>query len=90
MGIEQTMKRLKEILVKQLKIERAPENIGDDEQLFGGGLNLDSIDSLEIIIAIEKEYGLKFTDEQLKDPEKIFKSIRSLAEFVEQQLKTKK
>lgn len=89
MAEKATIERIKEILVKQLRLERDPKSIGDDEQLFGGGLNLDSIDSLEIIIALEKEFGISVTDEQLKDAESIFRSISSLADFVEKQLKNK-
>ncbi|OGB90884.1 hypothetical protein A2625_07585 [candidate division WOR-1 bacterium RIFCSPHIGHO2_01_FULL_53_15] len=83
MNHEPVIKRLKRILVQQLNLERDPESIGDDEELFRAGLNLDSIDSLEMIIAIEREFCLSISDEQLKEPEKIFRTIRTLANFVE-------
>ena len=57
-----------------------PEDIGDDSELFGGGLGLDSIDALELIVLLEKNYGIK-----LKDPaqgKEIFKSVRTMAEYV--------
>ncbi|MCF2738817.1 phosphopantetheine-binding protein, partial [Bacteroides caecigallinarum] len=60
--------------------EMKPEDIDNDAPLFGDGLGLDSIDALELIVMIEKNYGIK-----LKDPSKgkeIFKSINVLAKFV--------
>lgn len=50
-------------------------------------LNLDSIDSLEIIIALEKNFGITVTDEELKEPEKIFRTLGTLTEFVENKIK---
>ena len=57
-----------------------PEDIDNDAPLFGEGLGLDSIDALELIVMMEKNYGIK-----IKDPsagKDIFKSINSIAEFV--------
>jgi len=57
-----------------------PEDIDNDAPLFGEGLGLDSIDALELIVMMEKNYGIK-----IKDPaagKDIFKSINSMAEFV--------
>ena len=58
-----------------------PEDIADDSELFGEGLGLDSIDALELIVLLEKNYGIK-----LKDPtqgKEIFKSVRVMAEFIQ-------
>ena len=58
-----------------------PEDIATDDELFGGGLGLDSIDALELIVLLEKNYGIK-----LKDPaqgKEIFRSVRTMAEFVQ-------
>lgn len=72
---------LKNELIKVLNLEGVkPEDIGDDSELFGGGLGLDSIDALELIVLLEKNYGIK-----LKDPaqgKEIFKSVRTMAEYV--------
>ena len=68
-------------MIKVLNLEGVkPEDIGDDSELFGGGLGLDSIDALELIVLLEKNYGIK-----LKDPaqgKEIFKSVRTMAEYV--------
>ena len=72
---------LKNELIKVLNLEGVkPEDIGDDSELFGGGLGLDSIDALELIVLLEKNYGIK-----LKDPaqgKEIFKSMRTMAAYV--------
>jgi len=59
-----------------------PEDIDNDGLLFGEGLGLDSIDALELIVLLEKNYGIK-----LKDPaqgKEIFKSVRTMAEYVQE------
>lgn len=59
-----------------------PEDIGDDEPLFQGGLELDSIDALEIVVMLESEFGLKVRNEESARDN--FRSISSLAEMIEQ------
>lgn len=80
---EETARKIKETIVSSLDLEDiVPEDIGTDEPLFGEGLGLDSIDALELGMAIRKEFGIVFS----KDPEenkKIFRSVKTLAEFVE-------
>ena len=72
---------LKNEIIKVLNLEgMKPEDIADDGELFGEGLGLDSIDALELIVLLEKNYGIK-----LKDPAQgkvIFKSIRTMADFI--------
>ena len=82
--------KLKNLIVKQLKIDRDPKTIPDTEQIFGEGLGLDSIDSLELIIGIEKEFGITITDKDLKKPEELFKNIETLAKFIETRITEKK
>ena len=54
---------LKGKIIEQLNLEDVTvEEIGDDEQLFGDGLGLDSIDALELIVMLDKDYGIKLTD----------------------------
>jgi len=72
---------LKEEIIEVLNLEDVkPEDIDETAPLFGEGLGLDSIDALELIVLMEKNYGIK-----LKDPaqgKEIFKSITVLAEYV--------
>jgi acyl carrier protein len=73
---------LKEHIIDVLNLEEmTPEDIDNDAPLFGEGLGLDSIDALELIVMLEKVYGIK-----IKDPsagKEIFKSVSTMAEFVE-------
>jgi acyl carrier protein len=72
---------LKQKIIEVLNLENVkPEDIVDEAPLFGDGLGLDSIDALELIVLMEKNYGIK-----LKDPSQgraLFKSIRTLAEYI--------
>jgi acyl carrier protein len=74
---------LAEIIVDVLNLEDvAPADIDPDDQLFGGDLGLDSIDALEIAVAIAQNYGvhLKAEDEETQS---IFATIRSLSEYIQ-------
>jgi acyl carrier protein len=72
---------LKVLLVKRLRLRGVdPSSIGDDDPLLKGPLGLDSIDVLELVLAVEEEYGLKISDEQLG--EGTLNSVAALAEFV--------
>jgi len=73
---------LKVSIIEQLNLEElSVEDIENDEPLFGDGVGLDSIDALELIVLLEKDYGIKLTDpQQGKD---IFVSINKMAEFIE-------
>ena len=73
-------KRIKEILVERLKLDRAPESIGDEEPLFGEGLGLDSIDALELVLGVEQEFGVRVEDEAVGS--RAFASVTALADFV--------
>ncbi len=54
---------LKAILVDELMLQMTPEEIGDDTPLFGpGGLGLDSVDALQLVVALEKHFNLKMSD----------------------------
>lgn len=73
---------LKEKIIKANNLEEMkPSDIADDEPLFDeNGVGLDSIDALEIIVFLEKDYGIR-----IKDPRKgkeVFKNINTLADFV--------
>jgi acyl carrier protein len=76
-------RKLKELLIERLKFEdMTPDDIPDDEPLFAGGLGLDSIDALEIVVMLESEFGIKLKNES--SARESFRSISTLAEFVEQ------
>ena len=72
---------LKHFIVRRLRLEQIdPDSIRDDAPLVGGGLDLDSIDLLELVVGLEKEYGLKIAD--VAEGRRILTSVESLAEFV--------
>jgi acyl carrier protein len=78
-------RKLKELLIERLKFEdMTPDDIPDEEPLFAGGLGLDSIDALEIVVMLESEFGIKVKNEgSARDS---FKSIATLADFVSARL----
>jgi len=79
--MEELIQKLKVQIIEQLNLEdMEPDDIDDSDPLFGNGMGLDSIDALELIVLLEKEYGIKI--ENPKDGQKIFYSIRSMAEFI--------
>jgi len=60
---DQIKKELKALLVQNLMLTMPPEEIADDLALFGaGGLGLDSVDALQLVVALDKTYGLKIPD----------------------------
>ena len=80
--METLISNLKEQLCEALSLEDInPEEIGTDDPLFGDeGIGLDSIDALEIILLIEKKYGIKITDP--KKANEAFTSVRTIAQFI--------
>jgi acyl carrier protein len=73
---------VKKMIVESLRLEDVkPEEIKDAEPLFGDGLGLDSIDALELAVAIEKRFGLKIRAEDEKNKQ-IFRSVESLARHI--------
>ncbi|HYM59912.1 MAG TPA: phosphopantetheine-binding protein [Thermoanaerobaculia bacterium] len=79
---------LKELLIERLKFEdMTPDDIRDDEPLFEGGLGLDSIDALEIVVLLESEFGIMLKNESAA--RQYFRSISTLADFVEQRVANK-
>jgi len=80
--MEELIRELKEEIIKALNLEEVSvDDIGDDDALFGSGLGLDSIDALELIVLMEKKYGVKIKDPKLG--KEIFKSVKVLAEYVD-------
>lgn len=75
---------LKELIIKRLKLEDLkPDGIDDDGPLFGEGLGLDSIDALELVVALEKNYGIRIPDEDVG--KEAFRSVNALAEYIMKQ-----
>jgi len=75
--------QVKEQIIKFLNlISVTPDDIKDDEPLFGEGLGLDSIDSLELIVLLDREYGIKITDP--KDGRKVLTDINTMVAYIEQ------
>lgn len=76
---------LARLIVQSLNLEGVePETIEPEAPLFGDGLGLDSLDMLELSMAIEQKYGVKLRSDD-PDNEKIFASLRSLARHIHQQ-----
>ena len=87
MAKEETIRRIKEIIVESLDLEDvAPADIATDEPLFGEGLGLDSIDALELGMAlgmaIKKAFGIAFSKNPAEN-KAIFRSVATLADYVE-------
>ena len=77
----QLKQQLKEQIIKFLNLLSVkPEDIKDDEPLFGEGLGLDSIDSIELIVLLQQQYKIKLSNAE--DGPKVFKSVRTLAEYI--------
>lgn len=75
------IENLKLQIIDRLNLEgMQPTDINETEPLFGDGLGLDSIDALELIVLLEKEYQIKIEDP--KEGKKIFHSIDSLADYI--------
>lgn len=78
--------KLKKELIEQLNLEDLePGDIITDAPLFGDGLGLDSIDALEIIVLLEKEYDIKISDP--REGKEIMYSVETLAGFIESRTK---
>lgn len=81
MKVEEISNKLKSQIVSQLNLEEVkPEEIDAHAPLFGDGLGLDSIDALELIVLLEKEYDVKIKDP--KDAKAIFSSVHTMAEYI--------
>lgn len=79
--MEELKKEIKEKIIIALNLEdMSAEDINDSDMLFEEGLGLDSIDALELIIILSKDYGIKLTDP--KDGKKIFQTIDTMAQYI--------
>lgn len=73
---------LKEKIINQLNLEDITiDDLKDDTPLFGDGLGLDSIDALELIVLLDKQYGIKLADP--KEGRKVFETVQTMADYIE-------
>jgi acyl carrier protein len=80
---DQLKQQLKEQIIKFLNLTTVkPEDIKDDEPLFGEGLGLDSIDSVELIVLLSREYGISIQDP--KEGRKVLVDINTMADYIAQ------
>ena len=79
--MDKLIQELKEEIIEALNLEdMEPDEIDTDEKLFGDGLGLDSIDALELIVLLEKNYGIKIEDPKMG--KEIFYSVKTMAEYI--------
>ena len=82
MNETELLDQLKGEIIDQLNLEDVKkEDIKDDAPLFGAGLGLDSIDALELIVLLEKNYGIKVANPA--EGKKIFQSVRTLGKYIQ-------
>jgi acyl carrier protein len=86
-GIMEDLKvTLKQQIIDSLNLQgMKPEDIDDNAPLFGEGLGLDSIDSLELMVLLERNYGIKIED--AREGRKVLQSVSSMATYIEQHRK---
>lgn len=74
--------RVKSMIVKAVKLKIPPEKIDNNIPLFGEGLGLDSIDALELVIALEKEFGVRIPDSTVG--KKVLVSVNTVVNYVKE------
>ncbi len=79
--LEDIRTKLKELLVDELMLDDiSPRDIKDDEILFGEGLGLDSLDGVEIVVLLQRNFGVEIRD--VNQARTIFESIKTISDFV--------
>jgi len=72
---------IKTFSVRRLRLaDVSPESIGDADPLFGGGLDLDSVDLLDLVVGVEKEYGIRIAS--AAEGKEILASVQALADYI--------
>ncbi|MSS44614.1 acyl carrier protein [Cutibacterium sp. WCA-380-WT-3A] len=74
---------LKEEIISKLGLETKPEYVSDNQPLFGRGLEMDSLDTLEVVVTVNNEFGVSVND----DDTKAFGSINAMVDFIEENQK---
>lgn len=78
-----TIQRLKQLMITRLKLKVGADEITEDTRLFGpDSLGLDSIDVLELVVGIKKEFGVEIIDKDTA--EKVFTSVSAIAKYIEE------
>jgi len=85
-GQEMLAGEVKTAIVRCLRMPIKPEEIGDDMPLFDQGLGLDSIDALEIVLELQRSFGVEITDEEVG--RRVLRSVRTITEFIEHHRET--
>jgi len=84
--MEDLKRTLKQQIIDSLNLQgMKPEEIDDNAPLFGDGLGLDSIDSLELMVLLERNYGIKIED--AREGRKILTSVQTMTEYIQQHRK---
>jgi acyl carrier protein len=78
------IQKIKQLIIQRLKlVDMTPGMIESNAPLFGEGLGLDSIDALELVLGLEKEFGVIIPDAEVG--KKVFQSVRTMAQYVVEQ-----
>lgn len=84
--MDELIEQLKNEIIEQLNlVDIKKEDITADTPLFGDGLGLDSIDSLELIVLLDRKYQIKITNPQ--EGKKVFQTLRTMAEYIQEHKK---
>jgi len=82
-----TKEKLKKILIEDLNLEElTPEDIDDNAPLFGEGLGLDSLDAVELVVIIQKHFGIEIKN--MEDGREAFQSIEALTAYIDARMAT--
>lgn len=79
---QELISQVKSMIVRALKLKIQPDSIDNDKPLFGGGLGLDSIDALELVIALEKEFGARIPDSTVG--KKVLVSVKTIVDYIKE------
>ena len=77
---------IKQAIIRSLRLPLTADDIGDDIPLFGEGLGLDSIDVLELVLELERSFGVSITDEATGA--RVLRTVNTIAEYVEAESQT--
>lgn len=81
--MDELIQKLKQQIIEVLNLEEmTPDDIDNDAPLFGDGLSLDSIDALELIVILDKYYGIKLANPA--EGKAVFASVNAMAEYIEE------